>query len=309
MMAVTRIRAFIGAALVIGATICGCKPSTLTENGVVAIVGELGLRDAAFSYPRAVATASDGVFFVADKSGRIQRFAADGAFETYWDMPAFAAGKPVGLSVHPDGRLFVADTHYSRVCVFDRDGGVLAMFGQHGTGDGEFLLPTDVAFDALGNIYVAEYQGNDRISKWSSDFEFMESFGNGPIEGERLRRPAGIVIDEEQTLWIADACNHRIVHMDLDGSVLDVIGEFGDAPGQLRYPYDIDLAPDGSILVCEYEGNRLQWFTKKGESIRVWGRPGRAPGELFAPWGAAYGPNGRIYIVDYLNHRVQIVQP
>lgn len=288
---------------------CGCEPPLLTENGVFAVVGELGVRDGSFLHPRAVAIAADGAFFVADKSGRIQRFAADGDFEASWDMPEFASGKPVGISIHPDGRVFVADTHYHRVCVMDRDGRVLDMFGREGTGDGEFLLPTDVAFDTHGNIYVAEYQGNDRISKWSPEFEFIEILGAEPIKEKPLRRPAGIVIDADQTLWIADSCNHRIVRMSLSGLVVDTFGEFGDGPGQLRYPYDIDLAPDGGVVVCEYEGNRLQWFNKQGQSTRIWGRAGRAPGELFAPFGAAYGPNGRIYVVDYLNHRVQIVQP
>lgn len=297
------------ALVVLAPALGGCDPAALTENGVVAVIGELGLRDGSFSYPRAVATAGDGAFFVVDKSGRIQRFGPDGTFETSWAMPESSAGKPVGLSVHPDGRLFVADTHYHRVCVFSRDGALLDMFGREGTRDGEFLLPTDVAFDSAGNIYVAEYQGNDRITKWSADFEFVGILALEPIEGIRLSRPAGIAIDRDDTLWIADACNHRIVHLDLEGRTLNVFGGFGDQPGKLRYPYDIDLGPDGSLLVCEYEGNRLQWFTRDGVSVRTWGSPGRRPGELFAPWGAAYGPNGRVYVVDYLNHRVQIIQP
>lgn len=275
----------------------------------MAVIGQLGLGDGSFRYPRAIATAPDGRFFVVDKAGRVQRFSADGVFETKWDMPESAAGKPVGLSVHPDGRLFVADTHYHRVTVFDRDGQLLGSFGREGNGDGEFRLPTDVAFDAHGNIYVAEYQGNDRLSKWSPTWQFLGILGAEPIEEKRLSRPAGIVIDEEQTLWIADACNHRIVRMSLTGEVLTVFGQFGENPGQLRYPYGIDLAPDGSVMICEYEGQRLQWFTQAGKPIRAWGRPGRAPGGLSSPWGAAYGPDGNVYIVDSLNHRVQIVRP
>ncbi|MGD2110483.1 MAG: SMP-30/gluconolactonase/LRE family protein [Phycisphaerae bacterium] len=281
----------------------------MTENGVVGIFGEVGLADGAFSYPRAVAAEPSGSVFVVDKSGRIQRFAGDGTFELSWKMPETAHGKPVGLTVHPDGRLFVADTHYHRVMVFDRSGSLLNSFGQHGTGDGAFLLPTDVAVDAGGFIYVGEYGGNDRITKWSPDLEFVAVLGEEPIDGHRLSRPAGVDIDEDQTLWIADACNHRIVRMSLDGEVLSTFGRFGQNPGELRYPYDICVAPDDTIMVCEYEGNRLQWFMKEGKSVGVWGGSGRAPGELFAPWGACYGPGGRVYVVDSLNSRVQIVRP
>jgi len=288
---------------------CGCDPPPLTENGVVDIFGEVGLADGAFSYPRAIAAEPGGAVFVVDKSGRIQRFASDGTFELGWPMPESAKGKPVGMTVHPDGRLFVADTHYHRVMVFDRDGLFLDSFGQQGSGDGEFELPTDVAIDANGFVYVGEYQGNDRITKWSPDLEFITALGEQPIEGYRLARPAGIDIDDEQTLWIADACNHRIVRMSLDGEVLATFGEFGDEPGQMRYPYDICVTPENAIMVCEYEGNRLQWFSKDGRSLKLWGRGGRAPGELFAPWGACYGPGGKVYIVDSLNSRIQIVSP
>ena len=62
--------------------------------------------------------------------------------------------KPVGLSVHPDGRVFVADTHYNRVLVFDRDGKELARFGGYGKEPGHFIYPTDIAFGNDGRIYV-----------------------------------------------------------------------------------------------------------------------------------------------------------
>ncbi len=281
----------------------------MTPNGVIGVFGGVGLGPGAFSYPRAVAAESGGSVFIVDKTARVQRFAVDGTFETFWRMPEKAQGKPVGLTVHPDGRIFVADTHYHRVMIFDRDGKPLGSFGCKGTGDGEFMLPTDVAVDAEGFLYVSEYQGNDRITKWSPDLAFVSAMGEDPIKGKRLSRPAGVDIDDEQTLWIADACNHRIVRLSLDGEPVTTFGRFGDGPGELRYPYDIDVSPDGTIMVCEYEGNRLQWFSKDGRSLRIWGSSGRGPGELFAPWGAAFGPGGNVYVVDSLNSRVQIIRP
>lgn len=286
-----------------------CSPDHPRNARVVGVFGGVGLGPGEFSYPRAITAEPDGCVFVVDKSGRVQRFSADGEYETEWQTPATRNGKPVGLSIMPDQRLFVADTHYHRVLVYDRDGTLLDEFGRHGNGPGEFQLPTDVARDDQGNYYVSEYHDNDRITKWSKDLEFLQAIGEEPIEGERLSRPAGIAVDDEQTLWLADACNHRIIRFSLDGEVLKVFGSFGSAAGQLRYPYDIDVSPDGMILVCEFEGSRLQWFTKEGESVATWGRPGRGAGELFAPWGAAYGPGGRVYVVDSLNSRIQIIKP
>lgn len=298
---------WIGTSLICLLVACDAQ-STSGLAGTI-VFGGRGLADGKFSYPRAVAAEPKQSIFIADKTGRIQRFAKDGTFEKMWRMPESERGKPVGLTVHPDGRVFVADTHYHRVSVFDRDGKLLDRFGREGTGDGEFLLPTDVAIDREGFVYVSEYQGNDRITKWSPDLQFVAVLADQPIEGKRLSRPAGIDIDEEQTIWVADACNHRIVRLSLKGEVLAVFGTFGDAPGELRYPYDITVTPNGEIMVCEYEGNRLQWFSKQGKPLRTWGRRGRKPGELFAPWGATYGPDGRVIVVDSLNNRIQIFNP
>ena len=289
--------------------LAGCDPPPLTANGVIGVFGEVGLGPGQFNYPRAITAEPGGSVYVVDKAGQVQRFTPDGTLETSWRMPQVEKGLPVGLTVHPDGRLFIADTHYHRVLIVDRTGKVLGSFGREGTGDGEFQLPTDVAIDAEGFIYVSEYLENDRITKWSPDLSFVKTFGTEPIDGERLRRPAGIDIDAEQTLWVADACNHRLVRFSLDGKVLSIIGSLGDGPGELKYPYDVCISPEGTILVCEYGGNRLQWFSKDGRSLRTWGRSGRAPGELSGPWGAVHGARGRVYVVDSQNSRIQIIKP
>jgi len=117
----------------------GCERAPLSDG--VAVFGELGMGDGAFSYPRAIAVSPTGKLFIVDKTARVQRFDADGVFETSWAMPEHVAGKSVGLAVHTDGRVFVADTHYHRVIVYDAEGTELARFGEPGRGDGQFELP------------------------------------------------------------------------------------------------------------------------------------------------------------------------
>ena len=83
----------------------------------------------------------------------------------------------------------------------------------------------------------------------------------------------------------------------------------GRQPGQLRYPYDIDLDTDGNLLVCEYGNHRLQWFDRQGRSLRVWGSAGRGIGQISSPWGAFASSDGRVYVLDSLNARVQVIEP
>ena len=302
----------LAAVVVLALAGAGCKPRAIGPGGVIGCFGGVGLGPGDFSYPRAITAEprADGSIFVIDKAGRVQRFNTKGEYELSWKMPLTELGKPVGLSVHPDGRVFIADTHYARVMIYDRDGELLDSFGESGTGPGQLTLPTDVAFDAQGYIYVSQYHEADRITKWSPQLAYVGALGVEPINGEPLRRPSAIVVDDEQTLWVADACNHRLIRFSLDGEVLSWFGEFGKEPGQLRYPYDLCVTPEGTLLVCEYEGNRLQWFDKQGQSLRTWGVSGRGLGELNAPWGVTLGPRGHyVFVLDSLNSRVQVVAP
>ena len=286
--------------------IVGCDGQTIAGREPEKIIGEHGLGPGQFHRPRAIATAADGRVFVVDMTARIARFSPDGEFETSWRMPEWQAGKPTGITVDADGRVLVADTHYHRVMIFDRDGNELGRFGSQGEGDGEFIFPTGVAVDSERNLYVSEYGGNDRISRFSPRLEYQGSFA-GPAAGEAsLLRPQAVVFDPDGTLWVADAVHHRICRFTRTGEMLSAFGSAGRAPGQLQYPYDIAICPDGTLLVCEFGNNRLQRFDRQGECLEIWGGPGRKPGQLLDAWGVAVGKDGRVYVVDSRNHRVQM---
>lgn len=269
------------------------------------VFGQTGLGPGDFSYPRTIAVAGDGRVFVIDKAARVQRFDAEGRFETGWRMPEWKAGKPTGVTVDAQGRLFIADTHYFRVMIYDRDGALLGQFGSRGDGPGQFALPTCVAIDRDGFLYVAEYGGNDRISRFTPDLRFVTAFG-GPDAGEAsLLRPQSMDFDAEQTLWVADACHHRLCRFSRDGTLLSVVGRPGSGPGELRYPYGVRVGPDGDLLVAEFGNNRVQKLTPQGRSVRMWGGSGRDPGQFAYPWALAIGGN-HLYVVDSGNNRVQV---
>lgn len=298
------------AAALSGAALSGCgEPSR--DAPPQFLFGRTGAGPGEFAYPRAGAYL-DGELFVVDKTGRIQVFSDRGVYQRSWRVPETSAGKPTGLCVSADGRVFVADTHYARILVYDRQGVLLHSFGGFGTGPGQFRLPTDVAVDAAGNIYVSEYGGNDRICKFSRTYEFIMSF-NGTATADRaadapaFSRPQSLRIDADGTIWVADACNHRVCRFSPDGVLLSSFGSAGGERGELRFPYSIDRLSDGSIVVCEYGNNRIQRFSREGRSLGVWGEAGRKPGELAYPWAAVVGANDLIYVIDSGNNRIQAV--
>jgi len=298
--------------LTAGATsLTGCddtQPGSDTPK-VLAVFGKTGQGHGEFTYPRAIALADDKSLFVVDKTGRIQRLSPEGAFLNCFNMPLIEKGKPTGLSVAPDGNLYVADTHYHRVVIFSPVGKIIDQFGKFGQEDGCFIYPTDVAFSPDGRIFVSEYGGNDRISVFTKQKDFLFSFGTPGSGSGQLARPSALCVDPAQKfLFVADACNHRIAVYDLNGKLIEYIGSAGLAPGQLRYPYDLALLDDGTLVVCEYGNNRLQLLSPERKNLAVYGCAGRQSGQLAYPWGVAVDVQRRAFIVDAGNNRIQVWQ-
>ena len=290
--------------------ISGCDLSKEPD----AIWGETGRGPGQLVYPRAIAYApADGSFFVVDRTARVQHFDRDGKFLNGWSMPANQLGKPVGVSVGPDGNVWVPDTHYHRVIVYTPAGKEVLRFGGpydrrkgESVSGGEFIYPTDVAFDSKGRVFVSEYGGHDRVQVFTPTGTFLYAFGHfGEGPGE-FNRPQSMVI-EGDTVFITDACNHRIVVYKTDGTYVRTFGGLGGGPGEFRFPYGLDRDAAGNLVVCEFGNNRVQKVDPaSGRSLGLWGEAGRAPGQLAYPWGVAVDARGRVVTVDAGNNRLQV---
>lgn len=74
------------------------------------------------------------------------------------EQPGFSFSRPQGLAADRTGHLFLVDSLLGQVLVFDRATGLgLATLGSYGSGDGQLLLPLDVAVDPLtGDVLVTD---------------------------------------------------------------------------------------------------------------------------------------------------------
>jgi hypothetical protein len=82
----------------------------------------------------------------------------------------------------------------------------------------------------------------------------------------------------------------------------------GREPGQLRYPYGIELDDHGHLYLAEFGNSRVQKFTVDGKFVASWGVAGRRDGELNQPWALALDSKGRLHVLDTYNHRVQTIR-
>ncbi len=202
----------------------------------------------------------------------------------------------------------MADTHYFRVLVYSPQGELLRTIGgTSGNGPGEFGLVTDVVEDSQGNFYVSEYGEYDRIQKFTPEGQVPAGVGRARLRAGQFVRPQSMAVDEQDHLWVADACNHRIQVFDTEGRCSRCGARQGSDPGQLYYPYGLVLDDQGNVYVCEFGNHRVQKFTRDGQSLGCWGSEGRGEGELFNPWALVRDSRGRIHVLDTNNHRVQRV--
>jgi ABC-type Fe3+ transport system permease subunit/sugar lactone lactonase YvrE len=294
----------IGLFMLAVAPLGGCGDASLPQ----AIWCQPGTAEPQLVYPRAVAySPADDSFVVIDRTARVQRIDPLGHLLNQWAMPEKLKGKPVGVSVSTAGEIYVPDTHYHRVMVYSPEGQLLRQWGSLGREPGQFIYPTDIAFDASGHVFVSEYGDNDRIQVFGQKGEFRYAFGRfGSGDGEFIR-PQSLVIDGE-SVYVADAVNHRINVFRTSGEFVRNMGSIGSGPGQLRYPYGLDMDAQGRLVVSEFGNNRVQLIDKQtGAGLGTWGSPGHDPGQLAYPWASAADTRrGRIVAVDSGNNRLQV---
>jgi DNA-binding beta-propeller fold protein YncE len=136
---------------------------------------------------------------------------------------------PYGVAIDASGNIYIADTSNNRIRKLTLSTGkitTVAGSGAYGfSGDGgaataaQLYMPTGVAVDSAGNIYIADF-GNNRVRMVTSSTGNISTVaGNGTagFSGDggaatsaALYRPAGVSVDASGNLYIADTNNNRV---------------------------------------------------------------------------------------------------
>ena len=104
-----------------------------------------------------------------------------------------------GIAVDSQGLVYVADGGNGRIQQFTPEGKHLSSFGTKGSAPGQLTFPRDITVDHNDLLYVGEGGPNYRVSVFTTNGEFVHSFGKG-----RIANPYRSAIDKSGNLYFGD---------------------------------------------------------------------------------------------------------
>jgi len=206
-----------------------------------------------------------------------------------------------GLRIDPDGNLWAADSGSHIVIKLSPQGRVLLVLGrrnQPALARERFDRPTDVAFAANGDIYVADGYGNSRVVKYSKDGDYLLEWGKRGVGESEFNIPHAIITDPAGRVYVADRENFRIQIFDADGKFIEQWTHVGS-------PFGLDRTSDDSLFMADGYNDHILKLSPDGKILGSIGRHGRAPGRFDVVHHLAVGPLGAVYAAEIVTLRVQ----
>ena len=161
------------------------------------------------------------------------------------------------------------------------EGGGGALPGAGAAGE-SFQRPTDVAWDAQGNIYVADGYGTARVAKYEPTGKYIKSWGSRGTGPGQFNVVHGIVIDAAGNVYVADEGNRRVQVFDREGTFKKQFLNVGTptalciTPGPQQVLYvahsgDPDGMEDAAIYKVDLDGKIVGKFGRAGKQVKEFG--------------------------------------
>ena len=308
---------------------------------------------AQLSNPQGLAVDAAGNLYIADQgNNRIRQVTPSGTISTVAgtgtagysgdNVPASTAqlNSPQGVVVDPAGNVYVADKNNQRIRKFTVGGAITTIAGTGAagtTGDGyaatsaTLEYPLAVALDAAGDLYLDDESSQVRMVNTAGIILHIAGTGtagyggdSGPASTAQLSEPAGLAVDAQGNLYIADQYNFRVRKVSTSGIITTYAGGNGagstgdNGPAtsaELDGPVGVALDYHTNLYIADLAGN-VRVVNSSG-TINTAAGTGVLPfadgpaglAQFSEPWGLGRdlypGNPGNIYLADSQNHRVR----
>lgn len=309
--------------------------SFATLAGISSVGSNDGTGGAArFLSPHGVAVDATGNLYVADKENHtIRKITPAGIVSTFAGKAGYSGSadgigtdarfnQPFATAVDTAGNLYVADTVNSIIRKITPAGAVTTLAGaagETGSVDGpgrtaRFLIPSGIAVDATGNVYVAD-SGNNTIRKITPTGVVTTLAGTAGVYGmadgtgpaAEFFYPFALAVDAGNTVYVAEIGNCTIRRITPAGEVTTLVGSGGSL-----IPQGIAIDGSGNVFVSDLR-NVIYKITPDGGIITLagtGGAEGSADGAGSAarfrnPFGLAADTAGNLFVADRDNNTIR----
>jgi sugar lactone lactonase YvrE len=211
---------------------------------------------------------------------------------------------PSGVAVDRNGNVYVTDGNNRKVRkISGGNVSTVAGSGVFGSADGSgtaatFQFPYGIALNPIDNAFIVTDFNANRIRRITADGEVTTVAGTGApgdVNGggnvAQFRNPAGVAVDSNGTIYIAEANGHRIRKIVLTGSdpslpssytVSLLAGSSASPPvsgavdangfnARFAFPRGVAVDDEGTVYVADSENRRIRRVSSAGEVVTIAG--------------------------------------
>ena len=194
-----------------------------------------------------------------------------------------------GIAFDSKGHLLVVEKENHHLSIINLQSGELRHIGSRGNGDGQFEMPSCVAVDSNGCIFVTD-SINQRVQYFDPNYVYLGQVGHwGGQANDEFHDPYGIAIDGRDRLFVTSRKSNKVHVFEKDVqptqqnplgyAAVQVFGDKGGTEQKLQAPVGIAVDPlYGYVYVTEEGGetrSRVLVFTSGGEYVASFGGAGQ----------------------------------
>jgi len=245
--------------------------------------------------PAVAVDSQDRVYVYSRSEHPMVVFDRDGNFLASWGEDILKDAH--GIYIDAEDYIYCVERETHCLRKFTTDGQLLMTVGtpdREGAEGEPFRLPTDVAFDSQGFMYITDGYGNARVHKYTPDGELIKSWGEPGAGPGQFDLVHCVRIDKEDRLWVLDRNNNRIQFFDTEGNFQ------GEWTG-LHAPDTIYIDDEDGVVYIAELGGQVSIWSVDGEMLSEWGRlvESDTPGEFKkCPHGIWLDSQGDLYVSE-----------